>query len=67
MRILNVELLVWTKISEYKSESYGPVILRCPVHGIYTGWPDERGWINTTDAAHLSEPVDPQPIFYLEE
>ena len=61
-----VELLLWKDIRDYVDSS-SPVLLRCPVNGIYVGWLDDIGWRDVANPDHLSEPMKPQPIYYMEQ
>lgn len=61
------ELLKWKDISSYDDDkSPLSVLLRCPVNGIYVGWLNDDGWRDVA-SEDFSEPVRPQPIYYLEQ
>lgn len=66
MRFGKIELLKWEDIANYdEDKSPSSTVLRCPVNGIYVGWLDDDGWRNVENPDHLSEPMKPQPIYYL--
>jgi len=63
-----IELLKWNCISSYDDKtSPMNVLLRCPINGIYIGWLDDMGWRDVANPDHLSEPMDPQPKYYIDQ
>ena len=68
MMICKYELLKWDDVSNYDPvSSPSSVLLRCPVNGIYVGWLDDVGWRDVANPDHLSEPMDPQPRYYIDQ